>query len=450
MERCLTKDQLLQVPQEGLTYPSYGQTSPPFELQGGFYTTLPQTLTGGVVYVRKPNVTTDTSNFVSFFARDNYQEIRLLGENILPPDDKTTLRFNQKSFRLKFALLHRSIWSSSGIQVSIFFESENKTFFHLCIPVVIGGDSATENLFLASWIGRQPIPALGLSLNELVNFRGSESDVRFATLEYCLKYNVRSQLNGQETYDLHSYTFCIFKNPIFIQNQTCPDWLKNEQNLDAAPKLLNSISQFPTSWRIRDFNEYFNYTYRLMKPVLNQSDPYILSNEEHFDNTREQNVIKPAFFKTTTSVLTHRPLSSKQVTEGSRGLQNVKCYPIDLVNQVDEGGNIYIDQQTNKPMNVKDATTVSKNGGVFPDEVDENQALDATLKAAEQASRVRFWIAFAVIMLILFAFLVTIIVYVFRGTSFSKTEFIPANTPSGINATVVRNVANVAVGSPVS
>lgn len=430
MERCLTKDQLLQAPQEGLTYPSYGQTSPPFELQGGFYTTLPQTLSGGVVNLRKPDVTKDTSNFVSYFARDNYQEIRIAGENVLPADNKTTLRFNQKSFKLKFGLLHRSIWSTKGLQISLLFESDTRSRFHLCIPVEIGGSPGSENMFLASWLGRQPIPGAGLSLNDLVNFRGSESDVRFATLEFCLKYNVRLQANGQDTFDINPYTFCIFKNPIFIQNATCPEWLRKEPNLDAAPKRLSEVvSPFPASYRIRDFNEFFNYTYRLMKPILNQSDPYVLAAEEHFDNTRDQNVVKPSFFKMQTAILTGRPLSSKQIVEGSRGLKNVKCYPIDLVNQVDSGGNIYIDQQSNKPMNVKDATSVSKTGGLFQDDIDTDSALDESVKVAEQASRVRFWIAFSVIMLILLGFLVTIIVYLFRGSSFSKTEFAPANTP---------------------
>jgi len=466
MERCLTKDQLLQVPQEGLTYPSYGQTSPPFELQGGFYTTLPQTLSGGVVILRKPDVTKDTSNFVSYFARDNYQEIRIAGENVLPADNKTTLRFNQKSFKLKFGLLHRSIWSTKGLQISLLFESDTRSRFHLCIPVEIGGSPGSENMFLASWLGRQPIPGAGLSLNDLVNFRGSESDVRFATLEFCLKYNVRLQANGQDTFDINPYTFCIFKNPIFIQNSTCPEWLRKEPNLDAAPKRLSEVvSPFPASYRIRDFNEFFNYTYRLMKPILNQSDPYVLAAEEHFDNTRDQNVVKPAFFKMQTAILTGRPLSSKQIVEGSRGLKNVKCYPIDLVNQVDSGGNIYIDQQSNKPMNVKDATSVSKTGGLFQDDIDTDSALDESVKVAEQASRVRFWIAFAVIMLILLGFLVTIIVYLFRGSSFSKTEFAPANTPVGqpipsapfnnntasvasaaiaANAAIVANAANAA------
>lgn len=457
MESCLTKDQLLQVPQEGLSYPSYGQTSPPFELQGGFYTTLPETLSGGVVKLRKPDATTDTSTIASYFASDNYQEIKISGDNVLPADNKTTLRFNQKSFKLKFGLLHRPIWSTNGLQISLLFESDTPTLFHICIPVEIGGSPGSENMFLASWLGRQPIPRAGLSINELVNFRGSESDVRFATMEFCLKYNVLLQANGTNTFDIHPYTFCIFKNPIFIQNATCPEWLIKEPNLDAVPKLLSGVvSPFPASYRIRDFNEFFNYTYRLMKPILNQSDPYVLSAEEHFDNTRNQNVVKPAFFKMQTTVLTGRPLSYKQIVEGSRGLQNVKCYPIDLVNQVDSGGNIYIDQQSNKPMNVKDATSISKTGGLFQDDVDTNSALDESVKVAEQASRVRFWIAFSVIMLILLAILVTIIVYLFRGTSFSKTEFVPANTPvvtvpvanapipSAVSASVINNAASLA------
>lgn len=448
MERCLTKDQLLQAPQEGLTYPSYGQTTPPFELKGGFYTTLPQVLTGKKVYLRKPNVTTDTSNFVSYFAADNYQEIPVQGENMLRSDTSSTLRFNQKTFDLRFGLLHRSIWSSSGLQVSLVFISQSRTLFHICIPVVIGGELRNENQFLASWLGRKPIPGSGLSLNELVNFRGSESDVRFATMEFCLKYNVRTQANGKEVFDLSPYTVCMFKNPIYIQSQTCPDWLRNEPNFDSAPIMLKDVRPpLPGTWRIRDFNECFNLMFNIKKQVLSQTDPFVLSSEEHFENTRDQNVVKPTYFKVNTTSLTGRPLTSKQTAEGVRGLQNVKCYPIDLAHQVDDGGNIYIDQTSNKPVNVKDAVTGSKSGNVFPDEIDGGDMLDVSVEAAQAASRVRFWIAFAVIMLILIAFLVTIIVYVFRGTSFSKTEFVPANMPIPPVAAVSVAPAAVAVAA---
>ena len=43
-----------------------------------------------------------------------------------------------------------------------------------------------------------------------------------------------------------------------------------------------------------------------------------------------------------------------QLKPNVRGLQNVKCYPIDLATQIDDNGNIYIDRTTNKPTDTND------------------------------------------------------------------------------------------------
>jgi hypothetical protein len=85
-------------------------------------------------------------------------------------------------------------------------------------------------------------------------------------------------------------------------------------------------------------------------------DPYLISEEEHFgsDDTVTQNATIPAFFTVETKALTGGMYTSDQLKPNVRGLQNVKCYPIDLATQIDDNGNIYIDRTTNKPTDTND------------------------------------------------------------------------------------------------
>jgi hypothetical protein len=451
---CLTKDALLQKPQAGLTFPTYGQQRSPFTLSGAPITTIPQSITGATEKRRKPprldttprdmvqyTATADTTNLVAYFAPDNYYNVNLSTENISGPDPNTTLRFNQITYTLKFSALHSSIWPTSNvviwggkvIQFSMVFISSEGYFFHLCIPVKITEDTVNENVYLKTWLSKTSLPSTGLTVNDALNFRGSELDVRFATLQYCLKYNahvtpVTVSAVRQELYELQPYTLCMFKTPLFLSKANLPEWLKADPNLDNLNVVPHPKDAINTPYRRKTFNDIFNYVMgssEIGYYIYNgNKDPYLLGIETHFDDSYSQGVVSPAYFKVTSASISGKAFAPDQLKEGVRSLNNVKCYPIDLASQVDDNGNIYIDETSKNPINTKDVLR-----GDFIDEEGANMdisgadaiTLDQLKKAAALAdfnSSVRYWIALIIMLLITLAIVAALVVYFFRAESF--------------------------------
>jgi hypothetical protein len=443
MPDCISKDSLLQKPQEGLTYPSSGQLTSPFTLKGSPLVNRPQPLTGLTEYRRKTDATTDTRNQQAYFALDQYYTINLASEHILGEDQNTTLRFDNRNYTLRFACLHKALWvpkvqgkrPSTPPQVSLVFVTSDNQFFHICIPIQYTNSSQDENIFLKYWLYSNPsgsIPS-GFTLNEILNFRGSEQDVRFATLQYCLTYNANRVTNP--------YTVCIFQTPLKVNLGNCPAWLRNDPNLEQPDEIPTQTQTFKT-YRRKTFDEIFNYVLRgqVNAYIYDRTDPYIVSSEPHFDDERTQNVVLPAYFKVKSQELSGKLFnqSFSQQREGVRGLKNVKCYPIDLATQIDDEGNIFIDQSTNKPI---DLNTVNINK---LEEYDPDLALEARSKQKQNESWVRFIIAFSIIFLILLALVIVLVVFVFRGTSAAPPLPSAPLAPSvgEAVANVAENVAN--------
>jgi hypothetical protein len=427
MPDCITKDAILQKPQEGLTYPASGQPSSPFTLKGAPLTNRPQPLTGLTEYRRRQNANTDTKNQQAYFALDQYYTINLASEHILGPDQNTTLRFDNRTYTLRFACVHKSLWvpkvnnarPSSPPQVSLVFTNSENQFFHICIPIQYINSSQDENIFLKYWFYTNPgtnVPS-GFTLNEILNFRSD--DVRFVTLQYCLTYNVNRVTSP--------YTFCLFQTPLKLNLGNCSPWLRNDPNFERPDDIPTEAQSFK-SYRRKTFDEIFNYVLRgqINKYIYDKVDPYLVSEEAHFDDDRTQNVILPAYFKVKSQELSGKLFNQNfsQAREGVRGLQNVKCYPIDLATQIDDEGNIFVDESTNKPI---DLNTVNVNK---LQEYDPALALQAANKQKQNESWVRFMIAFAIIFLILLALVVVLVVFVFRGKSMIVPESIVNVAPS--------------------
>lgn len=424
MPECISKDSLLQRPQEGLTYPSSGQETPPFTLKGSPLSNRPQTLKGLTEYRRKQKATTDSTNPQAYFALDQYYTINVGSEHMLEGDTNTTLRFDNRTYSLRFGAVHKAIWvpkirgtqgslvrPSTPPQVSLVFTSSDGAFFHLCIPIRYTNASENENMFLKSWLSINPqvnVPS-GFTVNEILNFRGSESDVRFATLQFCLNYNLDKALSP--------YTVCIFQTPLNVNIQELPDWIRKDPNFE-TPDTIPTESETFKVYRRKTFDEIFNYVLRgqVNSYIYSRIDPYLVSNEQHFDDDRTQNVIMPSYFKVKSQSLTGKLFNQQfsQEKEGVRGLRNVKCYPIDLATQIDDQGTILIDQETNKPIDL-DTVNINK-----LQEVDPSLAQQTLNKQKQNESWIRFIIAFSIIFLILFAILIALITFVFRGKSFSQ------------------------------
>lgn len=317
------------------------QTSPPFTLSGSPLPAQIKGVVGLVEKVRKAGATKDTSVWNTYFKQDNYDNKTLSTENIIDNYTNSTLRFKEETYTLLFIAVHNKIWATPGAsQLTLLFRAaESKNFFHICIPIVQTDDNTNESPFLRSWFVGSPINPSGLTVNDILNFRGYEKAVDFSLMEFCLQYN----RGGKADYMKHInvYNFCLFDTPLNISKDSY-----------ARCKWL-SISDKETFDSI--FNLYLrSEIYLFVSDDIR--DPYLISKEEHFgsDDRVTQNATIPAFFTVETKALSGGMYTPDQLKPTVRGLQNVKCYPIDLATQIDDNGNIYIDRTTNKPTDTND------------------------------------------------------------------------------------------------
>ena len=393
MPECITKDSLLQPPQSELTFPDSGIMSPPFTLKGAPLTNKPQSLSGVIERKRKPDARNDISNLESYFADDNYTTESIQTPNIIEGNINSTLRFGSTNYTLKFVGLHRNIWEpkSNQPQVSALFISSEGNFFHLCIPVSIQADKANENSFLKFWLKDGEFLPNGFTFNDILNFRNS--DVRFATLEYCLQYN------GSRS--LKPYVFCLFKTPLFLDSTNLPRWFAED------PTFTKTTNRYNT------FDQIFNCVLRgeVSKFVFDRPDPYLTSDEAHFDSARTQNAIFPTYYKVKSSQISGKLYQGfSQSIDGVRRLNNVKCYPIDLASQIDDEGVVVVDESTNKPI---DLSSVNYNQSSS-----ENINLpNVRIKEKKNQNNIMYIVAFSIIGLILLAVVISSIVWFFQANT---------------------------------
>jgi len=317
------------------------QSSAPFTLSGSPLPVQIKGVVGLVEKVRKASATKDMSVWNTYFKQDNYDNKALSTENIIDNYTNSTLRFKDETYTLLFIAVHNKIWATPGAsQLTLLFRAaESKNFFHICIPIVQTDDNTNESPFLRSWFTGSPMYPSGLTLNDVLNFRGYEKAVDFSLMEYCLKYN----RGGTADYMKHInvYNYCLFDTPLNISKNSFARcrWLSTSDK-----ESFDSI-----------FNLYLRSEIYLF--VSNDiRDPYLISKEEHFgsDDRITQNATIPAFYTVETKNLSGGMYTPDQLKPNVRGLQNVKCYPIDLATQIDDNGNIYIDRTTNKPTDTND------------------------------------------------------------------------------------------------
>ncbi len=387
-------------PRSGIVFAEGGSNTPPFQMKGApVGMKNPEPLKGVSELIRKSNAINSHDPKV-YFARDNYKDIKVASENILGGDTDTTLRYEGQSFQHKFTALHRSLWEGPYPEVSLFFTNDDGAMFHICIPIEYTTDAKGENLYLKKWLSTDSTIPNGLTTNDLFNFR-SDDKIQCATLQYCLEYN-QSKAN-------HPYILCIFKNTLQVNQNTLQNWLKQDMQ-------LNSPQSSPTdSKRHILFDEILCLVLRgtFSKFVLETPDPYVISDERFFSIKRKQDTVKPTYYSLPKNSLSGLKLKetfrSGPLMEGfadTRMLNNVKCYPIDLATQVDDNGNIVIDETTNKPLNPKQVT-----------EEDIDFDADVSADVDQNQHTLAYWIFWAFFAIILIGFIGTVVVYTLRGKS---------------------------------
>jgi hypothetical protein len=157
-----------------------------------------------------------------------------------------------------------------------------------------------------------------------------------------------------------NYTLCLMKTPQRVLNYAAMG--KND---------------------LQSFNRIFNFVMQNSMHIANPRYPLELSKDIYL--LAHTGTKYPS---STTYKIASRDLAKLQVSEGfsdscstgttGRMLNDVKCYPIDLVTQVDSNGGIMIDEVTAKPINVRsldqttnpvpivvDTTSGNKNGILF-------------------------------------------------------------------------------------
>lgn len=362
------------------------QIKMPFVLNGAPMTTRPQSLRNLSTYRIK------NSSLTKPFERLNdsdYVLDNLLSENIIGGDSNTTLRYESQTYTQKFIALHSGIWGESGSAVSIFFTASNEDMFHIYIPVTrTGTASPDENKFLKAWTKSSYTLPNPFSVNRLLEF--SNDNIRFRISNFCLKINNSKKINH--------YSLCKFNNPHTLEfNDATSRWLTTT----AAPS-----GDSPASYRRTTFNAILNFM--LNGTIVNQDNRNFISTVEHIATSATPlSAINPIFYMVTKDQLF---TTSKTCATGVKGLQNIKCYPLDLASQVDENGNIFIDQETSKPIQVKnigkDNTAAGESLGISAEQLALNQK--------ENNDYIKFWIVFGVIFGLLIIIVCVVVYYIYR------------------------------------
>jgi len=395
---------VVQQPNGGFNFKLGSTPSPafnsslPFTLNAAPSTNPPQSMTGASEYIRNSDASTDTAFMAAYLAESNYTLQQTPTENIIDADPQTTLRFNGVNYTQRFIAIHKNIWKrTSPPQISLFFMTPNNDMFHICIPIEYVTDNS--NKYLDAWLN--PDSTATASTSELLRFDKSMPDIRFAILSgACLTYNV-----GR---DKSTYTLCMFANSLKLNKSKLPVWLSDDMNFTS---LTDSQGRDKKSRRHITLDSILNFILRgtIHKYVYGQKDSYECSEEVHFDGMREQTAIVPSYYKVTS-------IQKEGFTNpDTRGLKNVKCYPIDLASQVDNDGNIFIDQDTNKPIDVK---SVSLNDGSSTPEM--------AVSAIAAQNYIQQTIIFIVVFLVLLALGIALIIYILRAKS--PIDFVPVET----------------------
>lgn len=402
--QCVSTDAALRPP-TAIDF-STGQPSSPFVLKGSPMTNKPHSIPNASEYRRTAKALENTKA-PKYLNDSNYYILNLATENIIGPDSfgNTTLRYESRNYTLAFIAIHAPLWSKDAQkpEVSMVFTSDTFEIFHICIPITVTQAKEDENPFLKAWLGKDDIPlSSGFTVNELLNFKTPQ--VNFATLQYCLQYNEKRTVSP--------YTLCIFETPLNLSSASAPSWLQTLSTPSKVPLEGDS-----TPYRRKTFDEIFNLMFhgQVMYYIRDFIEPKLISLEKHMFADVTQDVIKPVAYSVKLIELYKKPIKAKEgFASGPHdsliGLQNVKCYPINLATQIDGNGNVIIDQHSQKPVDLKE---------VAGNQVAANISIPGNDSAAETQAYIQFMIIFTIIFLIVLAAIIAICVYVFRGKSIS-------------------------------
>jgi len=381
--QCVSEDSILLPPTK---YDSISSPTCPFILNGAPMSNRPTGIANSGEY-----------RLIS----GEYETISLNTDNIVGPESfgNTTLRYEGQTYNLNYIAIHKSIWST-GQEVSMVFTTPEFAILHICIPIELTNSDVDVNPFLTHWLYDDSMKP-GLTVNELLNF--SQANVSFAGLQYCLRYNNKN--------DVTPYTFFMFKTSHKVNGSKC-DWItfsSSGPSKTTADEIFNLMMHEHVKYFLRE-----------------KTDELLISIESHFSGERTQNKVTPIMYSVKREVL-----YKKRNVEGfgNMPLQNVKCYPINLNTQIDDNGQVIIDQDTNKPVDIASINS-SVNSAMDP-----SLALNAQNAALERSNQIRFWVILSILLILVAILLIVFIIYWFRGVSASESATIRQTPNAGLSNT---------------
>ena len=407
---CVSNDAILKKP-AGLDY-STPSASPPFTLNGAPFANNPESLTGKqetVSYTISGSpgqAATATSPAVGATAdRIGYRTVDINTANIIGENSATTLKYENKTYRQKFIALHQGIWGDSRPYVSILLLSPENDFFHFCIPINLIDSDQDTNLFLKHWLHGGALPS-GFTLNQILHFRGpSANDVKFGIVQYCLKYNAGANINP--------YTLCVFQTPLNLKKTNL--WVPS----------FSGISK-PT------FDNVMNY---MLNGMFRNNDSRIVSVEKHFNDSVDTTPTPtPSHYMVKSSALIGKSfeLFASSNTPGKK-LNNIKCYPIDLFNQIDDDGNIFIDESSKKPVDIKSVNDPNA-------DIAKNSL--AELERQKSLNNLSFIVVFSILFGVICLIIIVLAVWFFSGK--------PASSAAGGAGAIGTNALNAAQAAAIA
>lgn len=408
--QCVSEDTILLPPVKVKGTPL---TTCPFILNGAPMSNRPTSLLSSGEYKRKK--TTKKLSVDEYYNDENYDTIPLNTDNIIDPDSvgNTSLRYEGHSYNLAYIAIHKPIWKSKHVlNLSMLFTNPEFAILHICIPIEFANSDIGANSFLAHWLYDEHMPP-GLTVNELLNF--NTATVSFTGLQYCLRYNNKANLSP--------YTFFNFDTPLYINSARCPQWI-NLENITrkTSDEVFNLMLHGQVTYYERDIR-----------------DPRLISKESHFSDERTQSLVKPVLYTVKREVM----YKKKVITEGfsNKTLQNVKCYPIDLNTQIDDQGNVVIDEQTKKPVDL--ASIGSSTRATLTPQL----ALNSANASKETNNSIRSWIVFIIIGVVAAILIIVAAVYFFRGKSATPDDLAKAAATATATAATLRTAATAAMAN---
>ena len=255
----------------------------------------------------------------------------------------TTLRIENENvnFSLAFIAIHKDIWSetAAGPQVSLFFTGKvdggNIIYTHICIPIAYTSDDLNTNPFLNSWL-KKTTPPSGLTVNSLLD---AKQGLKFQQMNYCLG----------DSNKWNSYNLFLSSEPLRLNTKNLPDWLSKNNTL-SGDQWINSDTyrlktfddMYTVAMNVRNsaYPDYLNWA-TITQTIQNKKFTQIMMS------TPTQNGIIPSYFNLPPGSLSGRALEQS----GNRTLpkSQIKCYPINLMKDVDKNGNVIVDRN-NTPL----------------------------------------------------------------------------------------------------